>query len=246
MAFRFRCICTGVGVAFDPTHVGGTTMSTAIWVVAVVAAIAAAVYLAQTRARTRRLKRRFGPEYDRTVRSRGGRGAAERELLSRERRHEELELHELDPARREQYREQWVRVQERFVDTPEAAVEQADGLVTVVMGERGYPTHGFEEKVAHLSVEHGRTMGHYRSAHAISDRAANGEASTEDLRQAMQHYRALFEELLSVPAGEAGRAADTGHGGDATGDPGPGGAGAAPHRGGRPDRAPRTDQAPRS
>lgn len=84
-------------------------MSTAIWVVvavAVVAAIAAAVYLAQTRARTRRLKRRFGPEYDRTVRSRGGRGAAERELLSRERRHEELELHELDPARREQYREQ--------------------------------------------------------------------------------------------------------------------------------------------
>src|SRR5690606_9528742 len=103
MAFRFRCICTGVGVAFDPTHVGGTTMSTAIWVVAVVAA---AVYLAQTRARTRRLKRRFGPEYDRTVRSRGGRGAAERELLSRERRHEELELHELDPARREQYREQ--------------------------------------------------------------------------------------------------------------------------------------------
>ena len=180
------------------------------------------------------------------MRSRGGRGAAERELLSRERRHEELELHELDPARREQYREQWVRVQERFVDTPEAAVEQADGLVTVVMGERGYPTHGFEEKVAHLSVEHGRTMGHYRSAHAISGRAANGEASTEDLRQAMQHYRALFEELLSVPAGEARRAADTGPGGDATGDPGPGGAGAAPHRGGRPDRAPRTDQAPRS
>ncbi len=70
------------------------------------------------------------------------------------------------------------------------------------MGERGYPTHGFEEKVAHLSVEHGRTMDHYRSAHTISGRAASKEASTEDLRQAMVHYRALFEELLSAPGGE--------------------------------------------
>lgn len=93
-------------------------------------------------------------------------------------------------------------MQERFVDTPEAAVEQADGLVTVVMGERGYPTHGFEEKVAHLSVEHGRTMDHYRHAHTISARAASKQASTEDLRQAMVHYRALFEELLTPPGGE--------------------------------------------
>ncbi|WP_207928956.1 hypothetical protein [Actinomadura sp. 6K520] len=193
-------------------------MSTAIWVViavVVVAALVAVVYVARSRAQTQRLKRRFGPEYDRAVRSAGGRAAAERELRSREQRHEELRLQELDPARREQYREQWVRVQERFVDTPEAAVEQADGLVTVVMGERGYPTHGFEEKVAHLSVEHGRTMDHYRRAHAISGRAANGEASTEDLRQAMQHYRELFEELLSVPAGERhggpAPAADAGH-----------------------------------
>ncbi|XRQ14693.1 hypothetical protein ACN3XK_28625 [Actinomadura welshii] len=180
-------------------------MSTAIWAViavAVVAVVVAAVFMARTRARTQRLRRRFGPEYDRAVQDAGSRSAAERELLSREQRHEELELRDLDPRRREEYREQWVRVQERFVDTPEAAVEQADGLVTVVMGERGYPTHGFEDKVAHLSVEHGRTMDHYRSAHAISGRAANGEASTEDLRQAMQHYRALFEELLSVPGHE--------------------------------------------
>ncbi|NVI86917.1 hypothetical protein [Actinomadura sp. BRA 177] len=180
-------------------------MSTAIWVViaiVIVAALCAAGYLAWTRSRTARLRRRFGPEYDRTVESAGGRAAAERELRSREQRHEELELRELDPRKREQYHEQWVRVQERFVDTPGAAVEQADGLVTVVMGERGYPTHGFEEKVAHLSVEHGRTMDHYRSAHTISGRAASKEASTEDLRQAMVHYRALFEELLSAPGGE--------------------------------------------
>lgn len=180
-------------------------MSTAIWVViavVVVAVVVAAVHLARTRSRTQRLKRRFGPEYDRVLRDEGGRAAAERELRSREQRHEELELRELDPRRREEYHDQWVRVQERFVDTPEAAVEQADGLVTVVMGERGYPTHGFEDKVAHLSVEHGRTMEHYRRAHAISGRAASQEASTEDLRQAMVHYRALFEELLAAPGRE--------------------------------------------
>ncbi|MFG1855257.1 hypothetical protein ACGFJT_25745 [Actinomadura geliboluensis] len=189
-------------------------MSTAIWVViavVVVAVLAAAAHLARTRSRTRRLRRRFGPEYDRAVRDAGGRAAAERELLSRERRHEELELRELDPGKREQYHEQWVRVQERFVDTPAVAVEQADGLVTVVMGERGYPTHGFEEKVAHLSVEHGRTMEHYRRAHAIGGRAASREASTEELRQAMVHYRALFEELLGTPGRErAGRHAADG------------------------------------
>ncbi|MFA1550389.1 hypothetical protein [Actinomadura chokoriensis] len=180
-------------------------MSTAIWVViavAVIAVLVAAGYLAQSRARTQRLRRRFGPEYDRAVRSEGGRAAAERELRSRERRHEELELRDLDPRKREQYQEQWVRVQERFVDSPEAAVEEADRLVTVVMGERGYPTDKFEDKVAHLSVEHGRTMDHYRRAHTISGKTASGQASTEDLRQAMVHYRALFEELLAAPGGE--------------------------------------------
>ncbi|MGP4025517.1 hypothetical protein [Actinomadura sp. 3N407] len=208
-------------------------MSTAIWVViavAVVAALIAAVYLARSVARTRRLRRRFGPEYDRALESEGGRAAAERELRSREQRHDELELRDLDPRRREQYREQWVRVQERFVDTPEAAVEQADGLVTVVMGERGYPTHGFEDKVAHLSVDHGRTMDHYRSAHAISGRAANREASTEDLRQAMVHYRALFDELLSAP-GEEAPAGETGPAAPAA---------AAGQAGDRDDRAPRS------
>ncbi|WP_433469386.1 hypothetical protein [Spirillospora sp. CA-128828] len=188
-------------------------MSTAIWVVialVIAAVLVAAAYLARARSRSARLRRRFGPEYDRTVERAGGRAAAERELRSREQRHERLELHDLDPRRREQYREQWVRVQERFVDTPEAAVEQAGGLVTVVMGERGYPTHGFEDKVAHLSVEHGRTMDHYRNAHAISGKASSKEASTEELRQAMVHYRALFEELLAPHDGRrpAGHAAE--------------------------------------
>ncbi|WP_396449053.1 hypothetical protein [Actinomadura sp.] len=233
-------------------------MSTAIWVViaiAVIAALAAVGYLAWTRSRTARLRRRFGPEYDRTLEKEGGRTAAERELRSRERRHEELELRELDPHRREQYHEQWVRVQERFVDTPEAAVEQADGLVTVVMGERGYPTHGFEEKVAHLSVEHGRTMDHYRSAHAISRRAASKEASTEDLRQAMVHYRALFEELLSAPGGRerdgrerAGRHAADEPARETAGEPADEGAGQAPPAATATGRAAghRDDETPRS
>jgi hypothetical protein len=178
-------------------------MSTAVMVVIaliIIAAVAAVAFLAARQARTQRLRRRFGPEYDRAVEQHGGRAAAERELLGRERRHKELELRDLDPRRREQYREQWVAVQERFVDAPRSAVEQADGLVTVVMGERGYPTSGFEEKAEHLSVEHGRTLEHYRRGHDIGGRAAGGEASTEELRQAMVHYRALFEDLLSVPA----------------------------------------------
>ncbi|MFG2004714.1 hypothetical protein ACGFNU_36735 [Spirillospora sp. NPDC048911] len=182
-------------------------MSTVLMVViavVIIAAIAGAGFLAWKQAQTRRLRQQFGPEYDRAVERHGGKAAAERELVSRRQRHEELELHDLDPRQRDLYREQWVHVQEQFVDTPEAAVEQADRLVTVVMGERGYPTRDFDDKVAHLSVEHGRMIDHYRRAHGISDRATQKEASTEDLRQAMVHYRALFEDLLAVPAEERG------------------------------------------
>jgi FtsZ-interacting cell division protein ZipA len=187
-------------------------MSTILMVVVavvVIALVAAAGYALWTQARTRKLRRRFGPEYDRAVERHGDRGTAERELLSRERRHHDLELRELDPRQRELYREQWVHVQEQFVDTPGSAVEQADRLVTVVMGERGYPTRDFDDRVAHLSVEHGRTLDHYRRGHDISGRAARQEATTEELRQAMVHYRALFEDLLHVPDGERSGTAAT-------------------------------------
>lgn len=194
-------------------------MSTAVMVVIVVvviAVLAAAGYFAWTRSRSQRLRRRFGPEYDRAVERHGNRGAAEKELLDREQRHQELELRELDPRQRELYREQWTHVQEQFVDAPEGAVEQADRLVTVVMGERGYPTGGYDEKVTHLSVEHGRTLDHYRRGHDISTRAANKEASTEELRQAMVHYRALFEDLLAVPKDERSTAPSPAHGHERT------------------------------
>jgi hypothetical protein len=176
---------------------------TLIWVVVVIAAvvaIAAVAYTVRQQQRRHRLRERFGPEYDRTLRERESRRAAEQELLDRERRVAELDIRPLDPQAREQYTARWVAVQERFVDAPGFAVTEADQLVTAVMAERGYPTDDFEQRISDLSVTHGATLDHYRTAHEISGRAARQEASTEELRQAMVHYRALFEELLEAPA----------------------------------------------
>jgi hypothetical protein len=180
-------------------------MSTAVMVVIAVVAIAAATgigFLLWSRVRTLRLRQRFGPEYERAVGRRDNRRAAERELRARERRHHELDIRPLADAARDEYREQWVHVQEEFVDSPAAALTRADRLVITVMGDRGYPTTGFDERVAHLSVEHGRTIDYYRRGHEISCRAERDQASTEDMRQAMVHYRALLEDLLAVPAAE--------------------------------------------
>jgi hypothetical protein len=176
-------------------------MSTAVLVVIAVVAVVAATgigFLLRDSARTLRLRRRFGPEYDRAMARHDNRRAAERDLRARERRHDELDIRPLDDSSRGRYREQWVHVQEQFVDSPEAALGQADRLVITVMGDRGYPTRGFDERVAHLSVEYGRTIDYYRRGHAISCRAERHQASTEDMRQAMVHYRALLEDLLAV------------------------------------------------
>ncbi|WP_432975877.1 hypothetical protein [Dactylosporangium sp. CA-233914] len=169
--------------------------------------------------RRRALRNRFGPEYDRAVADRDSRLAAERELRERERRHAELEIKELDPAARARYTSQWEEIQARFLDDPHGAVRDADALLTRVIGERGYPTGDYEDHLAHLSVEHARTLGHYRDAHEISRLSERDEATTEQLRRAVVHYRTLFAELLGtgddhagVPAQRVGRAAphDTG------------------------------------
>jgi hypothetical protein len=176
-----------------------STVLVVVIVVVVVALVAGAGFLIWSRARTQRLRRQFGPEYDRAIDSHPNRREAERELHEREQRHQELDIRPLEPRARELYLEQWTHVQEHFVDAPEGAVEQGDRLVITVMGERGYPVQDFDERVAQLSVEHGRMLDHYRRGHEISDKAGRKEASTEELRQAMVHYRALFEDLLSSP-----------------------------------------------
>jgi hypothetical protein len=141
------------------------------------------------------LRRRFGPEYRRLAEEQGPL-AAERELRGRERRHATLQLRELDDQTREQYRAAWTEIQTRFVDVPERTIGAADNLVTRLIADRGYPTGDYDERIAQLSVEHARTLDNYRTAHEMYLRHERGEATTEDLRQALVHYRALFADLL--------------------------------------------------
>jgi len=141
------------------------------------------------------LKDKFGPEYDHEVRERG-RGRAERELDRRARRVEKLAIHPLPPADRDHYAEMWRAEQARFVDDPRSAVHQADQLVEEVMRRRGYPVGEFEQRAADISVDHPLVVENYRAAHDIAIRVEKGNAATEDLRQAMIHFRTLFEDLL--------------------------------------------------
>ncbi len=149
--------------------------------------------------RRRRLRRRFGPEYDRLVGERDSRLKAQAELAAREKRVKGLDIRPLTPAARTRYTQEWSSIQERFVDEPAQAVADAQRLVMAVMSDRGYPTERNDQVLADLSVEHANTLDHYRAAASISQQAAEGAASTESLRQAMIHYRALFQDLLGAP-----------------------------------------------
>jgi Tfp pilus assembly protein PilX len=179
-------------------------MSTGAIIAIIVVILVVAALLAGLSAmkRRRRLQDRFGPEYDRAV-SEHGRREAEAELAERERRVRHLDIKPLSPTARTQYAAEWTAVQEQFVDAPQSAVTGAQTLVTAVMKDRGYPTEAFDQIVADLSVEHAATLDHFRAAHDISQRATSGTSSTEELRQAMVHYRALFTELLGQPGNAA-------------------------------------------
>ncbi|MCW2947661.1 MAG: hypothetical protein JWR24_4378 [Actinoallomurus sp.] len=181
-----------------------STVTVVVIVIIAVLVIGTAVLVSSAQARRRRLRERFGPEYERAVDSHESTREAEQELRAREKRHDDLPIRPLDPESRERHRSAWQQVQENFVDAPEAAVGDADHLVILVMGERGYPTEDYEQQVADLSVEHASTLDRYRAAHDISTRAEAKEASTEDLRQAMVHYRALFTELLGTDGASGG------------------------------------------
>ena len=169
------------------------------WILIAVLAVllvVAVVLLWRTR-RSQQLREGFGPEYDRTLHEHGDRRAAEAELRERTERREQLEIRELEPAARERYGERWRATQRRFVDDPRAAVDEAHELVEAVMHDRGYPVDDdFERRAADISVDHPIVVEHYRAAHALSVERARGDAATEDLRQAMVHFRALFEDLL--------------------------------------------------
>jgi hypothetical protein len=183
-----------------------------IWViVAVIVALLVFVAgaMALSHRRTARLREGFGPEYDRTLEAHGDQREAEADLRRRRNRRRGLEIRPLEPAAREEYAERWTATQRHFVDAPALAVAEADGLVTEVMRERGYPVDDFEQRAADVSVDHPETVEHYRAAHAISVASAAQECDTEDLRKAMVHFRALFDDLLHDGAG--GTAVRDGH-----------------------------------
>jgi FtsZ-interacting cell division protein ZipA len=173
----------------------GTTIAVIAVAIAAVVLIALALWLTSRR-RSQRLQDRFGPEYDRTVEDADNRRQAEQELRERQRRHDELNIVPLDEDSRARYAEQWQGIQQRFVDAPTESVAEADVVVMQVMRDRGYPVDDFERRADDISVDHPHVVDHYRSAHSVAGRSRSGECSTEELREAVVHYRALFEALL--------------------------------------------------
>jgi hypothetical protein len=164
--------------------------------IGIVVVLALVAWSALSARRRRGLQERFGPEYDRTVADAPSRREAESELTERQKRRDELEIRPLAPESRDRYASRWHNTQARFVDEPEEAVGEADGLIQEVMRERGYPVEDFDQRASDLSVDHPEVISNYRAAHGISVANERGNATTDDLRTAMQHYRALFVELL--------------------------------------------------
>jgi hypothetical protein len=165
-------------------------------IVVVLVLLALLAFFAGRQRRSRRLQATFGPEYDRTVGEAGDRRAAEAELRERTERRGQFDIVPLEPEARARYIEAWHNAQAQFVDEPVEATREADRLITSVMRDRGYPVDDFEQRAADLSVDHPQVVDDYRAAHAIAAANDRSEASTEDLRQALVHYRSLFEELL--------------------------------------------------
>ena len=166
-------------------------------VVAVVLVAAAVALLLMKRRHTGALRARFGPEYDRAVVSAGKVGEAERMLDERAKRVARFNLHPISADQAQHFTNSWKTVQARFVDDPRTAVVEADRLIAEVMRARGYPVDDPAKRIEDLSVEHAHVIEHYRAGRTIIVRHEQGQASTEDLRQAMVHFRALFEELVS-------------------------------------------------
>lgn len=171
-----------------------TGLAILIAIVIVVAGIF--IYL---NSRSRRLRSRFGPEYTRAIEETGSRYRAESRLEKLEKRVDKFSIQPLSLEAADRYRDSWRVIQAGFVDDPRIALRNADLLLTEVMLERGYPLADFEERAAEISVNHPLVVEHYRAGHQIAVRHAKGQATTEDMRQAMIHYRTLFDDLLGMP-----------------------------------------------
>lgn len=180
-----------------------TGLLTVVVVIVVVIAIAAVLAaMGARKRRSERLRERFGDEYDRTVGETGDARSADAELADREKRRKKLDIRPLDDADRDRYLSAWENAQNHFVDAPSAAIREADLLITQVMRDRGYPMDDFDQRAADVSVDHPDVVRDYRAAHAISVADDDGTASTEQLREAMVHYRALFDRLVGTRSEE--------------------------------------------
>jgi hypothetical protein len=168
-------------------------------VVILIIALLVWLYARKRRSTTAALRQKFGPEYERAVLKHGSERKAEAKLEDREKRVEKLNIRALDPMEHERFSKRWESVQSRFVDSPKGAVAEADDLVSSLMETRGYPVSDFDQRAADISVDHPRVVENYRFAHEIALRVGKDQATTEDLRTAMIHYRSLFEELAHIP-----------------------------------------------
>ena len=174
-----------------------TTMIIAVIALVVIVGAVIATFLLLRKRRTGRLQSKFGgAEYDRALKEGGTRRKAEAGLDKRAERVDSLHIRPLSSGDKARFQDSWQRIQSRFVDGPAGAVLEADQLLGDVMSTRGYPVSDFEQRAADISVDHPLVLANYRTAHEIALRQAQGHASTEDLRQAMIHYRTLFEELV--------------------------------------------------
>ncbi|MCA1661592.1 MAG: hypothetical protein LC648_05325 [Novosphingobium sp.] len=170
-----------------------------IFVALAVVALVAIALLWMRKRRSEGLKSRFGAEYDTLAKHTGDESKAEALLAAREKRVAAFQFTPLTTDERNRFVGSWREVQAQFVDDPKGAVTRADGLLGEVMKARGYPVADFEQRAADLSVDHAEVVQHYRTAHDIAERHERGEAGTEDLRQAMIHFRALFDDLVNEP-----------------------------------------------
>jgi hypothetical protein len=181
-------------------------MATWVWIVIVIAVVVvvALIAMAARQRRTTALRQRFGPEYDRAVKTQEGRRAAEADLRDRERQRAQLDIRPLPEDMRVRFAQEWQDLQERFVDQPSDAVVAADRLVYSVMETRGYPTGNFDAQADLVSVDHPEVVENYRFAHGVRERVQAQRASTEDLREALLRYRTLFDELLRADDDQTG------------------------------------------